>query len=253
MRLDMSTPNVLSLKRFRKRKEREKVMAETALNESNASTNEDSLGQLYRALAKAQGEMKPAFKDKENPFFKSRYSSLDAIWDACREALSKNGLAVIQRLKVDGDRTILITELGHVSGANVSSELAVKPVKQDPQSMGSAITYAKRFTLGGLVGVVTSEDDDGNVASGKIDSEEKYMPAPIPSPSALKITPKDQKPTIEQLKNMNVLARNNGYTKEDLQGYVFNSWEIRESSQLTLDEYYKLIDLISSKTLPVGK
>jgi hypothetical protein len=52
---------------------------------------------------------------------------------------------------------------------------------------------------------------------------------------------------------MNVLARNNGYTKEDLQGYVFNSWEIRESSQLTLDEYYKLIDLISSKTLPVGK
>lgn len=137
----------------------------------------ESIAKLAEALAKAQGEMKAAFKNRENPFFKSKFADLESVWDACREPLSKNGLSVSQPTRIDANgKLILSTMLLHSSGEWISSELPINPVKNDPQGIGSAISYMKRFGLSAVVGVATSdvektdethEDDDGESAVGR--------------------------------------------------------------------------------------
>ena len=128
----------------------------------------ESIGELAKALAIAQGEIQNAKKDSENPFFKSKYADLAAVRDACQEPLSKNGLAVIQtpRTSITEDATIIFVEtiLAHSSGEWISEELSAIPVKTDPQGIGSCITYLRRYALSSFVGVA-SEDDDGNAAS----------------------------------------------------------------------------------------
>lgn len=134
----------------------------------------ETLGKLAEALSKAQGEMDNASKDKTNPFFGSSYADLAAVWGACRQPLSKNGLAVVQSPQMKEGKLILITTLLHTSGEWMSSELPIQPVKQGPQEIGSCITYMRRFALSSLVGIAPAEkatkadvddDDDGNAAS----------------------------------------------------------------------------------------
>lgn len=127
----------------------------------------ESINELAAALAKAQGAMKPAGKSAENPFFKSKYADLPAIVSACRIALAENNLAVVQRTDFDEARTFIETVLMHGSGQWISARYPVNPVKNDPQGMGSAVTYARRYSLAAIVGVVSDDDDDGNAASGK--------------------------------------------------------------------------------------
>jgi hypothetical protein len=122
--------------------------------------------ELATAMAKAQGQIKTALKDSKNPHFKSSYADLTSVWDACREALSKNGFSVIQRTDFEaGGEVWLETMLLHSSGEHVSSRYPLRPAKADPQGYGSAITYARRYCLAAIVGVVADEDDDGNAAS----------------------------------------------------------------------------------------
>ena len=131
----------------------------------------DSINELAAALAKAQGAMKGAAKDADNPFFKSKYADLASVWDACREALSANSLAVVQTMDSDSADTVtIVTTLMHSSGQWVSGRLTMHPVKPDPQGIGSAITYARRYALAAMVGVAP-EDDDGNAASAKANPE----------------------------------------------------------------------------------
>lgn len=122
--------------------------------------------ELATAMAKAQGQIKTALKDSKNPHFKSSYADLTSVWDACREALTKNGFSVIQRTDFDaGGEVWLETMLLHSSGEHIASRYPLRPAKQDPQGYGSAITYARRYCLAAIVGVVADEDDDGNAAS----------------------------------------------------------------------------------------
>lgn len=124
--------------------------------------NESSIGKLGEALAKAQSQIKAAEKDGVNPHFKSRYSSLGAIWAACREALAVNGLAVIQLPTNDGERVGITTTLVHASGEHVSSTFLVIPQAPTPQAYGSALTYCRRYGLAAMVGVVSDDDDDAS-------------------------------------------------------------------------------------------
>lgn len=129
----------------------------------------EHIGELAAALCKAQTNMKSAIKDRANPFFKSSYADLSSVWDACKAQLAANGLAISQHPTTDDHGNIQVeTVLIHSSGQWMSSTLAMKPVKNDPQAFGSAITYARRYALAAVVGVVT-EDDDGNHASGRND------------------------------------------------------------------------------------
>jgi hypothetical protein len=122
---------------------------------------------LARALARAQGVMASASKDKTNPAFKSRYADLASVWDACREPLTSNGLAVVQLVTAADKASVTVeTRLLHESGESVSSVLTMPVEKPTAQGVGSAITYARRYALSALVGVAPDDDDDGNAASG---------------------------------------------------------------------------------------
>lgn len=117
------------------------------------------LGKLLEALAKAQAIMQGAVQDSANPFFKSTYADLTSVWEACRGPLTQNGLSVVQTIQVCGDTTCLVSILGHISGQWIKSLLPIKPSKPDIQSLGSAITYCRRYALSALVGVCPVDDD----------------------------------------------------------------------------------------------
>lgn len=137
----------------------------------------DSIKSIAEALCKAQSSAMDAVADKKNPFYNSKYADLKGVWDACRQGLSENGLAVTQTLsESDGTLVTLTTVLMHNSGEWIRSTLSMKPVKADPQGIGSCITYARRYALAAIVGV-SVEDDDGNVASkGDVKQEAKKGP-----------------------------------------------------------------------------
>lgn len=122
---------------------------------------------LVSALVKASAEIKTAKKDAENPFFKSRYSDLPSIVEACKSALLKNNLVVTQSTTLVNGVTALVTTLHHTSGQWIRGYYPVTAVKADPQAMGSAITYARRYALSAIVGVVSEDDDDGESAMGR--------------------------------------------------------------------------------------
>lgn len=132
-----------------------------------AQTQSENINELLTALCKAQSKIECALKDKKNPFFKSSYADLNSVWEACREQLTLNGLSVIQSPHGSKDEIYLVTILGHTSGQWIKSYYPVIPVKQDPQSLGSAITYARRYSLSAMVGICADEDDDGEKAMGR--------------------------------------------------------------------------------------
>jgi len=126
-------------------------------------TTSEQTGELAAALAKAQGEMGAATKDAANPFFKSRYADLSSIIEASRGALTKNGIAVIQVPSSDGARVTVTTRLLHSSGQWLEGEVSATAKDASPQSVGSSITYLRRYALQSFVGVATA-DDDGEAA-----------------------------------------------------------------------------------------
>ena len=126
----------------------------------------ESVAGLPAALAKAQGQMKGAIKDSANPFFKSKYADLASVVEAIRAAFSANGLSYIQTVEPsEKDEVRVETTLLHSSGEWISCGVLSLPVsKVDAQGYGSALTYARRYSLSAAVGVAP-EDDDGNAAS----------------------------------------------------------------------------------------
>lgn len=128
----------------------------------------DNISELAKALHKAQGSIKTAIKDANNPFFKSKYADLGAIWDACRDALQSAGLSISQVPNADDDgKPVLDTILMHTSGQWISGKYPITPIKNDPQGVGSAITYARRYALQAIVGICADVDDDGEAALGR--------------------------------------------------------------------------------------
>lgn len=128
-------------------------------------SHSESVGKLFAALAKAQGAMVAAAKDKENPFFRSSYADLASVWDACRAALSANDLAVVQMPSVYGNAVTVSTYLGHGSGEWIEGKITLLAYSSGPQDVGGAITYARRYGLAAAVGVAPDDDDDGNLAT----------------------------------------------------------------------------------------
>lgn len=134
----------------------------------------EQVNELFTSLAKAQAEIKPAFKSEANPYFKSRYADLAAIIEAGRDALSKNGLAISQLVCYEDGKLMLKSILGHTSGQWVMSMMPLMMAKQTPQDLGSALTYAKRQSWAALTGISsTNEDDDGEQAQQSFREQEK--------------------------------------------------------------------------------
>jgi len=126
----------------------------------------DSIKELASALAKAQGQMEGAKKDSTNPHFKSKYADLASVVDAVKKPLADNGLSYVQFPVTNAEQAVGVeTLLMHASGEFVHGEAYYLPVtKADAQGFGSALTYARRYSLMAACGLAP-EDDDGNAAA----------------------------------------------------------------------------------------
>lgn len=128
----------------------------------------ESINEIAAALAKAQGGMKSAVKDSLNPHFKSKYADMSSVKDAIGDTLVKVGIAVIQAHDILENGTLVLrTRLIHTSGQWLESTYPVRPVKDDPQGLSAATTYARRVTLSSILSIVSDVDDDGETASGR--------------------------------------------------------------------------------------
>ena len=122
---------------------------------------------IAAALVKSQKAFGPALKSSTNPHFKSRYADLAACVEAVIDSLNANGIALIQQTHECNDGVIVETVFVHESGETYSAgKLHVPAAKHDPQGYGSALTYARRYSLMAAAGIAP-EDDDGNAASKK--------------------------------------------------------------------------------------
>lgn len=125
----------------------------------------DNFTKVASALVKAQKEFGPALKSSSNPHFKSRYADLAACVEAVVDALNNNGIALTQRVSPSDSGVIVETVFIHESGEVINcGQLHVPATKHDAQGYGSALTYARRYSLMAACGIAP-EDDDGNAAS----------------------------------------------------------------------------------------
>lgn len=168
----------------------------------------DETNEIFKAIFMMQSNLVHANKDSNNPFFKSKYADLTACIDAARPHLANNGLAVVQfpTIANNPDHCALTTMITHSSGQYVSNVMEMKPVKNDPQGIGSCITYMRRYAFAAAVGL-GQQDDDGNAASGR---QEKSKPAdPV------------RKATLQTL---SALAKKEGWNKEDIEAFAKTEW-----------------------------
>ena len=142
----------------------------------------EQINEIAAALSKAQAAMPPAKKESTNPFFGSSYADLASVVDAVRKPLAENNLAVCQTFNASADASTVTIEttLLHSSGQFITGELTLRPVKADPQGIGSACTYGRRYSLMAICGLA-AEDDDGNAAThGKAEPANAAAPKPAP-------------------------------------------------------------------------
>lgn len=169
------------------------------------SQKSEQIDKLAAALAKAQAEIKGAVKDSANPFFKSSYADLQSVWDAIRQPLVSNGLCVIQTTATNAAGGLeLITTLAHSSGQWIEGRCPANGVKQvkvrqgnevitvvepsiEPQAIGSALSYMRRYSLAAIVGVYQT-DDDGEAAQARHQPAQQPRQAVLSKPAP--VTPK---------------------------------------------------------------
>jgi hypothetical protein len=203
-----------------------------------------TIGQLAAALAKAQGQMSTAKKDSANPFFKSSYADLAACWEACRTPLSSNGLAIIQttRHTQTGDVQVISTLAHAESGEWIKGVLTIKPVKADPQGIGSALTYARRYALCAMVGIAPDDDDDGEAAMGR--------PQTTPAPPRQQQPPR-QAQGGDMASEAQCRAIHSICTKKQLDAHGTASQilgrEVSTLKSISKQEAGKIIDLLNQK------
>lgn len=155
----------------------------------------ETLNELYKALSAFQGEVKPALKERVNPFFHSRYANLFDLWEVCREPLARHGLCCLQIL----NEGMIITRLGHISGQWIEGCFPVPPNDgKSPQALGSAITYGRRYALAAILGLVADEDDDAEAAEGRGSFSQRAVPKFKPTDKLLSwVNSLTQKATAE--------------------------------------------------------
>jgi len=127
-----------------------------------------SIAAISKAFVKAQSEFEAAKKSNQNPAYRSKYADITSVIDAVLAPLNKNGIAVLQPARLENQLVVVTTRLQHESGEYWESDLALPAVNRDrfdPQTVGSAITYARRYGIVSM-GFLAAEDDDGNAASG---------------------------------------------------------------------------------------
>lgn len=154
----------------------------------------EGIVEISKSLVKAQKEMSAAKKGASNPFFKSKYADFNSVLEACKDALNDNGITILQPHSLiqlsEKEIAVVETILLHESGEFVSSQTKIEVAKQnDPQALGSAITYARRYGLQSLVSLPTSDDDGESAMSRNTTTSSNFKK----KPAAKKEEPKEEK------------------------------------------------------------
>jgi hypothetical protein len=207
-----------------------------------------SITELAKALNKLQGELKTVSRDKVNPFFKSKYADLSAVWDACRKPLADHGLSLIQTTDSVGADIFLETLLLHESGEWIKGKLPINPVKPDPQGVGSAISYARRYAMSAMLGIASDEDDDAaaaSVSTAAAASDRQSLrkttsnPASPKPPEKKDVTAPVGKITPEQINLLDAYKKAGYNIADKVRKY---GWTAKTMSDVTSDQAKKLID-----------
>jgi hypothetical protein len=202
--------------------------------------------------------MQSAEKDETNPHFQSAYATLAAVWDACRAPLSKHGLSVVQATEPFAGGMLLHTRLMHSTGQFIESVYEVRPTQATPQGFGSALTYARRYSLMALVGVAADDDDDGNEASKKGKTNVATNPkspaasgGPVVKPKAVSSPPpaavagpSPSGPSEPQLARLFAIANGRGWTNDNVKAFMKARFGKESSKALAPDEYQLLVSEI---------
>jgi hypothetical protein len=143
----------------------------------------DNVDKIIPAFIAFQAELPAVPKDSENPHFRNKYASLGAITEAMRPHLKNHGLGYMQYMAHRDGFQFMITRFVHTSGQWIEDDgYLLNPTKNDPQGMGSAVTYGRRYTISAFAGIISEDDDDGNKASEPV----KQAPKPVkPEPKTL--------------------------------------------------------------------
>lgn len=138
----------------------------------------ESIGELAKALATAQGEIENASKNAKNPHFKSNYADLAEVINTVRPIMSKHGISISQFPAFEQGLCSVETIVMHTSGEWMSGISSAPVTKQDAQGVGSAITYLRRYSLAAIAGIA-QEDDDGQSAVGGQRQQRQAPPKPV--------------------------------------------------------------------------
>ncbi len=184
------------------------------------------INELAKALCNAQGQMGGVVKDSSNPFFKSKYADITSVIKAIKQPFSDNGLSYTQ-FPISNEHGVGVsTRLMHVSGQYLEMEYTLPTVKKDPQSSGSAITYARRYALQSIAGIPVADDD-----------AEAAMLRGNENKSEVKTISENQIITIEKLLDE---------TKSDR--FRFLSWfKVGDIKDILANDYERVVSALEAK------
>ncbi len=195
----------------------------------------DSVIEISKALCNAQKEMKPATKDSHNIHFRQRYSDLTSVWESIRIPITSNGLSIWQDISTTEKTVSVITRIAHISGEWIEfGPFTITLFKTDPQSIGSATSYAKRYAICAAVGVVSDDEDDDAEKAMSRDNEKKTYPKYEPKPPIPKPSPKQEKKFIP------ITPQEWSTFKSDLEAcapdYQSQVWSYLDSQSITSED-----------------
>ena len=211
----------------------------------------ESIAALAVALSAFQAQCEPATKNAANPHLKNKYADLASIWDAIREPLAVNGLAVVQLPAPGAPGSLCLrTVLLHKSGEWISSEIVMPLAKSDPQGYGSGLTYARRYALAAMLGI-TQEDDDADRAvrgpAAQPAQQQQRPPQAQPKPSAPVMPDTAQTLTEPQMRKIGAEVTRTGLSKgQFLDWMAFNTDGKTSRKDLTKAEATALIEHLAN-------
>lgn len=193
----------------------------------------ESINELVAALAVAQGKLRPAGKNSRNPHLKNEYADLESIWAVWREVGPANGLAVIQS---PTSSNTLVTTLAHSSGQWVASEIPISIGDgrglNASQVYGSALSYAKRYALAALVGVVASGEDDDGAGAGHPQQGRQQAPAGQGGADLV---------TEAKLKALFATLSGKGLSRDAFRAALGHRYKLTSSKGLTAQQYAEIM------------
>jgi hypothetical protein len=194
----------------------------------------ERLGELGTALAKAQAAIQPAAKHAENPHLKSKYADLTAVWDACRTHLTCNGIAVVQSPAAEDAQVTVTTRLIHTSGEWIEGALTMRAKDASPQSIGSTITYGRRYGLASMVGVAPEDDDAEAAAPARQPRRETRQIQTTPTAFPVAVI------NDAQRKRLWTIAKANNWTEDDLKA-LLRGHGFESSKDITTQKYDAIV------------